>query len=272
MQLIFDNNWNANIVLNNTKLAIHYKKVFRYLGAVPLPFKDWHNPYYTELFSLPQRVEKLIFFAEKLNIDVDKAACLRQDREYFNELHKIYEKNYNGNTQWMDYHDLVHLCGPTNTSSTVPSLFITHQEKNGPLIIPFDITHLKDSTTSVTAGTVYVRWHELGKSPYEYWQTKEPNDINRICELGKPWVWLKPNFYIALENINLIPNDLEQFDIWWRNYHDDWCRHWKLDHWGAREIFSMIPIGSITALELDNIKKLLKSNHVPTNAKIVDGR
>jgi hypothetical protein len=198
-----------------------------------------------------------------VSVDVDAALCLANDQQYFNYLHTIYEKNYNGTTDWLNFHEHIHLC---ETYFTKPPmcLILDHRETAGPLKTKFNIDWLKDSVTQVCPGDVYLRWAELGKIPYEYWTNNEPNDITRMCELAKPWNILYATVSVALENIDLLAGkNIDAFNTWWVQYHDQWCEHWQIPNWPIHYQYGMIKIGKISKVE--EIKILLNENIYPIN-------
>ena len=101
-------------------------------------------------------------------------------------------------------------------------------------------------------------WTELGKSPYEYWHNGEPDNIDRMCVLSKPWLNLKPKLKIVLDSHDAIPPDLTEFDAWFSQYKQQWCRHWNLQDYTHKEMFGRIPIGYVD--DIDKLDHLLKNN------------
>jgi hypothetical protein len=121
---------------------------------------------------------------------------------------------------------------------------------------------LRDTTTKICAGDIYVQWSELGKTPYHYWKNNEVNDIQRMCELAKPWLKLRPKIYMALEDIDTLKNiQCKDFTIWWKTYQFDWTAHWNIHKWTIDNIFGVSVFGKTT--QTDSLKKQLKNNSVP---------
>jgi hypothetical protein len=112
--------------------------------------------------------------------------------------------------------------------------------------------------TDIKAGTVCIDWTELGKIPYDYWMNREVEDIDRMCELMKPWTGIKAKLKIYVRDGNMIPKDVDQFDMWFQQYKQPWLKHWGLDDWTHRDIFGRPPIGTVD--DLDKFKALLKNN------------
>ena len=177
-------------------------------------------------------------------------------------LHDIYVRNYDGyHAEAREFHELIHACEYYMRSS----LSIDYRILSDPLKKPFDTKWLEHSITRVPAGTIYVEWAELGKIPYVYWQNKEPNDIAYIRELAKPWLWLRGAFKINFSTFDKYDySSKEQFEQWWKNYEQDWCQHYNLDHWGLEEQCCVIPIGNLSLEKLFQLKKILDQGNTPT--------
>ena len=93
MQIVFSDNTSVELILEPTPLAAVYQKIYKHLGQVAVPFRDWDRPFYCN--TQTELVEKLIFYASKVSVTVCRESCLNQDQDYFNDIHKIYENNYN---------------------------------------------------------------------------------------------------------------------------------------------------------------------------------
>jgi len=266
MKLILSNGTIIDLILNNSPLSLQYQKIYKNLSHVPVPFKPWDNPYYLSDMSYEQLVDQLIYYATQVSVEIDKARCLEQDQEYFNTIHKIYETNYNGESKWLDFHEHIHLC-ELYYNFTNYSLNIDYREKSGLLEKPFDQTWLTDASTKISAGTVYVAWAELGKTPYSYWENNEPDDIDRMCALAKPWLKLRPKLVIALENIDTLTDiQVEEFDHWWKNYSDRWCKHWELTSWTVQDMHAVSVLGHIP--DLDRLLVELKNKNFPVRVTL----
>ena len=263
MRIIFHNSAEIQIALNNTPVKTIVQQMFKHLGSVVLPFRSWDNPFLTKTNNLPQMVDDLAKFGSKLGIIVDTVRCRQQDQNYLNQLHKVYEDNYDGNPAWLDYHEHIHMC-ETNRAST--SLVLYHRELAGPLIKPMDLSCLSCSTLEIKAGDVYVTWAELGKTPYQYWLDRETDNQERLCILAKPWINFYPKIMVALEPRHSLEGiDQVGFQSWWQSRHDHWCNHWNIDSWTIQDMFSAIIIGT-----LDNVKleKLLRENAKPVYIRL----
>jgi len=259
VQIVFSDNTTVDLILEPTPLAAVYQKIYKHLGHVAVPFRAWDHPFYCN--TLTELVEQLILYASKVSVTVCRESCVNQDRDYFNTIHKIYEKNYNGDPAWLNFHEHIHMCERWPVQE--PILNIDYREKSGMLERPFDIAWLENATTKIKAGDVFVEWAELGKTPYYYWKNNEPASITRMCELAKPWLTLRPKIIVALADIDTMHNvDVLEFESWWKQHSEEWCRHWNISSWSTVDMFSVLRLGH--APEFANIIEQLKNNNTPT--------
>ena len=246
---------------NNTTVALHTQpgpatdfilKSVKHLQHINLNFKEWDNPY-----SLTSPEKMIVRYAKKLNLESINQSLL-EDQTYLNYLHKIYEKGFDGNPTWLDFHEQIHRC-EIRSNKKKQILNIDWRTNAGPLQKPFNYSWLEGATTKVNTGDIIVKWSELGKTPYVYWENKEPDDINRLVELSKPWIEIIPKFHICLEDIDfLAKRDIDNFNKWWQHKEQLWCKHWKIPAWSIIHQHSVIKIGSIDCVE--QLNNLLRNN------------
>ena len=245
------------LTLEPTPLAPVYEKIYRHLQHVDIPFHSWDNP-----FDKSDSYAKLCKCAAELGVSVDPEPG---DQEYFNRLHKAYEDGYNGKHKWLEFHELVHICEATGHNLfRRKALHIDYREKAGSLVRDFDPTWIDAGVTSVRRGDVFVMEAELGKMPYSYWADGEPDDINRLLGLAKPWLLLKPQILVAVEDIDFMANvDREGFEQWWAPRQAVWCQHWKLKSWTIDNMFSAIVLGTIDTKMMDVLIAELQNGNTP---------
>jgi hypothetical protein len=266
MKLIFSNNCVIDLSIDDSPLATTYQKIYKHLSKISIPFRPWDNPYYTKNLTYTDLVEQLIKYAHGVSVPIDRSKCLAQDQMYFNSIHKIYEKNYNGNSDWLDFHEHIHMC-EMYFKKTNGVFCIDYREKSGLLEKPIDQKWLINTQTTIQAGDIYVQWSELGKTPYAYWINNEPNDIKRMCELAKPWLKLRPKIYVALEDMDRLKNkQCDEFSSWWKHYQHEWTQHWNIPSWNIENIFGVSVFGKTTQLDL--LKEQLKNNAVPVRVTL----
>lgn len=248
MKLLFENNTQIKIALIDSPGSDFLAKCIKHLQHIDIEPRDWDNPF--DQSSAENLLKK---FAIQLNLpDIDLLKLT--DQLYLNSLHEIYEKNYNGNTVWLNFHEQIHRC---ENAESLQVLNVDWREKSGPLMSNFDLRWLENSSTVIEKSDVYLKWSELGKTPYSYWRDGEPNNFERLCELSKPWITLRPKFHASLQCTNLIENkDVKSFEHWWKEYHDSWCKHWKIPNWTVKDQFSVLKIGKILDIALlENVLK-----------------
>lgn len=259
MKLCFSNGVHIDLELSQDVVSTDLIKIYKHLQHAPLKFTKWDNPFYFDSVSFDDLVKNLIEAGQQVGVVVDPLQCIPYNQQYLNYLHKIYEKNYNGNSQWLDYHEQIHLCEFYCAGSTLRSATIDYREQAGPLIKPFKNEYLDNLITEVEPGTVFVEWSELGKTPYDYWADQEPDDITRICELAKPWQTFKPKLRIAMHRFNTMRNVDPNFSSWWDKYKVEWCKHWNLNNWSVEDMHGVIKVGNVK--DVDAIAELFKQRY-----------
>jgi len=258
MLIKFSNSETVSFELVSNPVAETYKKIYKHLQHVDIPFRPWDNPFYVH------NARTLIDTARVVNVTVDPTQL--SDQLYLNQLHQIYETSYNGNPAWLDFHEQIHLTEDGRTS--FKKLSIDYRELAGPLSCVFDQNWTKYQVTKVEPGDVFVEWAELGKHPLRYWADREPNNLDRLCELAKPWLTLRPKIVIALETQDFLQNSKSmEFLDWWKQYQEPWCRHWGIDSWSIENIVGSIPLGKIKVDLIDQLTQLL-TQHRPVRVMI----
>lgn len=233
-------------------------KCFKHLQHVAPPMRDWDYPFYLDRTAPNDLIDQLVNHATPLGIGVDPAQCL--DQSYLNDLHVVYEKNSDGKSLWLNFHECIHRCEEINGHwrSINKYLTIDYREIGGPLTTKFDQSLLDQCTTDLKPGDVTVGWSELGKTPYSYWADKEPNDITRICELVKPYLNFRPRMLVPMHQVRVDYPGIEEFNQWWSQYESDWCEHWNVEPWTRDRMFGRIVIGRVR--DFDQFSNLLQSD------------
>jgi len=264
MKILFSNNVTVELEIDDSPIGKIYQKTYKHLSNLPIPFSEWDNrSNYKDTLSYAELVDQLAMYAERLSIDIDKQQCLNQDQLYFNAIHTLYEKQYDGSPGWLNFHEHIHMC-ESYFKKEPKTFLIDYREKMGPLEKTFDRLWINTTTTNIKAGDIYVAWSELGKTPYGYWQDNEPPVTERMCQLIKPWLKLIPKIKIALEDIDRLENiKVAEFEAWWEQYKGTWLQHWNLTDWTTHDIFSVNIFGRTTQLDL--LLEQVKNNTVPTN-------
>jgi hypothetical protein len=250
--LTLDDKSNFDITINSNPVSEYIIKSFRHLQHLPIPFHIYDYPkYYSSNKDL--MYSNLISSADKLGVEIDVLKLTNQD--YLNYLHKVYETGYNKGTNiWLEFHEMIHLIESLNNKNkhSTDQIIINFRDSAGPLEKSFDKEYLAYSAQTITKGTCFCQWSELGKVPIQYWMDNEPDNIQRLCQLAKPWTILRPSFIIALEDIDfrLSPEKQQGFNEWFAKHKQVWMQHWKLDSWSEAEMNSVIPIGQVKDISL----------------------
>ena len=266
MKLLFSDNSTIELAIDNSQVGTVYQKIYKNLTHVPIPFLKWDNPYYLKNISYNELVNQLMIYAKQVSVDVDKELCLQKNQQHFNDIHKIYEKNYDGRKVWLDFHEHIHMCEEYHYPCRI--LHIDYREKSGLLEKKFDMAWMSTATTKIKKGDIFIEWSELGKTPVGYWKNNEPNNINRLCELSKPWLKLRPKLLIATEDIDKLKDietldniKIDDFNRWWEQYNAPWCKHWGIERWSIVDMNSVIVFGKVP--EIDTLIGYLKNNIMP---------
>ena len=264
MQILFENGVQVPIELTDSPAQETILSIYKHLQHVPIPFSPWDSSLYKETHTYYELLEKLVELGKQLDVDIDVS---NRKQSYWNYLHQVYEENYDGQPAWLAFHEHVHMCEGYHVQEPHNTLSIDYREKSGPLEQPFNLDWLASATTKLKKGDVYLAWAELSKPPYDYWENGEPNDIERLCELAKPWLILRPKLMIALDDIDRMANrDQENFNQWWKSYHDVWCKHYQIASWTLEQQQSVLVIGKI--LDVDPLVDLLKNQIYPIKVEL----
>jgi len=256
----------VDLEIDSTPLGDTYQKIYKHLSHVPIPFKPWDNPWYKKDYSFKEVVELLDMYAKKVGVVIDRDQCLQQNQIYLNYIHKVYEEYYDGSSSWLDFHEHIHICELYDRPISKYAS-IDYRHLAGPLIKPMRPDWINLAASKIKAGEVFTSWSELGKIPYDYWQNNEPDDIDRLCVLCKPWISMKPRILIALEDIDGLANvDVVNFEPWWNQRHQAWSQYWNWPNFTVEQMFSSVVFGRIPNYKL--VVENLKNNILPTQIKI----
>jgi hypothetical protein len=266
MHILFENNVQVTIQLTNSPAQDTILGYYKHLQHVPIPFRAWDNPFYN--LSYDELIDRLVEYGQQVQVKILYDQCTQHNPQpYFNNLHKIYEENYDGKPEWLNFHEIIHQCEYYLMGRQENSLTIDYREKAGLLEKKFDPAWLSSMTTKVNAGDVYIKWGELGKSPYSYWANGEPDDFNRLCALAKPWNICRNKLSIALYDTDfLVALDCKNFDAWWDQHKQQWCQHWNLSEWTLDHMYSAVVIGRVNSV--DTVIDLLKNQIYPIKVQL----
>ena len=231
---------------------------FKHLQHVNIPWRPWDYEHHYLQKSLESIHDDLKDTAEKLELQIDMIRL--GDQQYLNELHMIYEREYDGSQQYTDFHEVIHSIERKYTHRS-DYFRINFRHLAGPLKILFQYQWLEHTQLKVDPGTVFIEMDELGKSPYRYWLDKEPDNLERLTQLAKPWIWMRPRLVFALDQIGFGTYDQEQFEKWFNQYKKAWCQHWNIPDWTIEHMRAKLPIGEVQ--DYQSLKEELTRGQVP---------
>jgi len=265
LKLVFSDHSSLIINLTDSVTAIKLADMSKHLQRVPLRFCNYDNPFsYTPTIIIKQLLEN----ANLLNINIDQTRL--NDQLYLNTLHEIYEREYNGDKIWLEFHESIHMKETINSGKIPATCHLDYREISGMLAKKYSYEELLSCQSTFVAGDCFVSFSELGKTPYVYWQDGEPDDINRLIQLAKPMIRLNYKISIVLADIDLTicQQDQLKFDNWFNPYKNDWCNHWSLPDWTIFQMHGGIKVGEINdvGILIDN----LKNNRKPVKLTLIN--
>jgi hypothetical protein len=233
-------------LLENPLSDYYYRCIMR-LKNIDLKFGPRENPL-DNTYNENILMKKLISNFKELGFSVYSQKLKIQS--YLNELHDLYFNNFNkdnNHRKWLEIHDQIHLL--EENSEHRSCIWFDYKELAGPLIKKFDRKLLKYATKTVKRGYCYFSAHELGKDLYKYWRDSEADDLKNICQLSKPWLFLRPLLDVAIKNSENNKHDDPNFLIWFEKFRNGWCEHWGLEDWQTWELSAHIPVGYISNID-----------------------
>jgi hypothetical protein len=263
IEVTFDNNKKYVITTQPNSISDSITSMLKHLTNVPLEFHNFDNPYrHTYQTCLTQLVQAAKTF--DIPVDVNRL----HDQSYLNYLHTLYENGYNGNPDWLQYHEGIHLLELLINGICKSTVNLGYKEKAGPLKRNYTYDELSTCQIQFSAGDCFVEFNELGKIPYHYWADNEPDDIQRFCELSKPMLSLNFKITVALQDINAMPADVDKFNSWFSQYKSTWCQHWNIPDWTMEQMMGGMLIGKID--NITGFDESLGQGYVPIKLGLVD--
>jgi hypothetical protein len=273
IEIHWDNFSNITVELLDNPAANYLWESLKHLQNLPLQIEQFEkeNPFNEVYTDSKVAFKRLIETASNIGVDIQIEQEISQN--YLNQLHKIYEENYDGkNQQWLVFHEMIHVNEMHISNRLLPGAFTVHslgfdwREKAGIFNKPYDRNFNKFAVTELPKGSVYLKWQELGKKPYRYWYDGEPNDTVRVCELAKPWIEIRPAFHVTTRDIKFDSGiDLDSFNQWFEVHRNAWCQHWNLTDWTPEEMYTVLPVGHIYSI--DQLIERFQNKQYPTKVK-----
>ena len=164
-----------------------------------------------------------------------KQLPIKLQQEQLNDMHQLYEDLHDTlsrkkqNSALYKFHRAIHFYESRQLDPNHNGIgHIGWGVKGGPLEVQFDCNPYY--ADKIIKGNIYLPWSELGKTPVQYFNDREPDDQSRLNQLAKPHITLRSKFYVAKNNI--VPIELDkQFTNWFKEYKQAWLNHYNIPKW-----------------------------------------
>jgi hypothetical protein len=158
------------------------------------------------------------------------------NQEHLNYLHEIYEK-YHSHVSYKEHNEKLYRFHIAIHHIDRKEYFESFYDigwgiKEGPLTKKFVCNQFYEN--KIEKNNIYLLWSELGKKPKFYFDSKEPNNLDRFMELVYPHITFRAKFSIARKNV-IIRNFNKDFIHWFENYKTPWLKKYKLDNWQEKD-------------------------------------
>lgn len=255
------------------------KPAYKHLQHIPLYFEK-HD---FAVFSKAEAIDSIDVLGKKAGFDIDLENFKLYNQQYLNYLHKVYENNFYENDslthkEWLTFHESIHLLEQLYRhdvdSMLKPNMCIDYRDYAGPVTKKFNIELYRNILENLEdkKGFVTVEWAELGKRPIDYWIDKEPDNFDRIKQLAKPWLYLRPKIIIHTHNKKKTKtfqqDQQEKFNSWWKQYEKEWCNHYGIKKWTFDDQNSCFVIGKLSNENLEKLISWRNNNSYPTCIKL----
>ena len=255
----------VEIVLDKNPVAEYYADCIRRLKNINLEINTRHNV----LDPLRSNLKKIkhFFVARAGNVGIIVDYKKLNNQKYLNELHEQYTDSgilKKNDHDWFVFHDYLHLIEDVlqRSKKNASSIFFDYKYYAGPLIKKFDRSLLKYSKSNWSEGDCYIMSSEKGKDLYRFFLDKESTDMTRMCNIAKPWLFLRPVLNVCVLPFNARrPEKDNKFCKWLGKYKDTWCQHWGIHDWRPEETEARIPVGKINDVKL--LKERFSVNNYP---------
>ena len=231
LKIVFNKNNKKQELLYNVvpnTLSERWIKKIKHLSKVP------HSVFETTGVSFTQDIEHIHREFCKF-AGVEYKIFNYNEQQSLNLLHELYEKNHNlvgmrkDNNIVYKFHNAIHELEKKNKGVR---FYIGWGIKEGPLEEKFNCNEYYAKT--FVKNNLYLPWSELGKSPLNYYNDKEPTRLERFCELSKPHVTLRAKFMIAMKDFDP-PVLSQEFEQWFSQFKTAWLAHYNIREWRTRD-------------------------------------
>jgi hypothetical protein len=179
------------------------------------------------------------------------------DQPSLNRLHEQYVHNHDrlsllaNNDILYKFHNAIH---DMEKKSQGNRFYVGWGVKEGPLGEKFNCNEHYAET--LVKNNLYLPWTELGKTPLDYFNNSEPNDLASLCALAKPHITLRAKFMIARRDFAPPPLP-QEFHEWFLQYRATWLAHHGITDWRPRDEYVGVLLAEPQDTTID-IEQVLK--------------
>lgn len=226
-KLIFTNNNNTielEYKVAESNIAKKWFSTIKHLKNIP---HDTAETYSFKKLSLADAYEVV---RKKYNLE--NLLTDNIDQTLLNKLHEVFEKICNEKNEHSveirKFHHAIHQYEERFSYTSQYFFNVGWGDKEGPLTTKKLLNPFYEK--KLYKGNIYSIWGELGKRPSVYHDDKEPNSIERFCELCIPHVTLRPRFTLLLRDKE--PKEFNKdFVVWFEDYKTKWFKKYNIKSW-----------------------------------------
>jgi hypothetical protein len=229
-QNVIANKWYKKIShLYRVPLCEHYTYKIKQEKSI----KDLSDSVTQDLSQLKQLIDLDFPIKEIYNQDdcnILHAVTISQQYGYNAEVREIFHR----------MHRTIHLIEFALQQVTVNELYAGWGEKEGPLEEKFDIDPCQLYEVR-QPGTLYMKWSEFGKTPWQYWKDQDSDDIDHFLDTCKPHMTFRAQFSLRLSEHELDEFEPEFLD-WFESRRDAWNSRYGKSEWTTLHVRGGVPL------------------------------
>jgi hypothetical protein len=178
------------------------------------------------------------------------------EQQSLNRLHELYVTNHDrlsklkNNDVLYEFHNAIHEL----EKQVSKRFYIGWGTSEGPLEEQFNCNEFYAET--FVKNNLYLPWTELGKTPLDYYNNHEPEELDKFCKLSKPHITLRAKFMIAMKDFDP-PALSREFEQWFSQFKTQWLQHYNIKDWQARDEYLGVLLAEPEDRTID-IKQVVK--------------
>lgn len=234
-KLVFKNQENREVDLKyrlaDSIVAEKWFKKIKHLKNIPIDNNESNLSDFTNLTDI---YKDFCTFAgiNEISLKIINQKKLNQLHELYEKFHSLLSKKKDNSILYKFHHAIHHY---ESTSHEKNRIYVGWGVKEGPLTESFQCNPYYSG--KLQKNNIYLPWAELGKTPFTYWENKEPSNQKRFNELSKPHITLRARFMIPLQNQT--PKKLNsKFLNWFKKYKNKWLKQYEVEKWDEIDEFS----------------------------------